>query len=498
MNTKSLSLSALPKKATVISILLVSVVMRWVLVLRGGQYYFPDEQRYETSRNVIHDLFLGNLREAILQLFAAPEHLGFKVLGIIPAFLEHFIGPRLVLPAMFFSLFSVLNLYLIFLLSQRISGSYYEALAALMFSVLSQTLFYYSRHLMPYDAAMSFGMLSLYVGLSNRSPFKTSVACGVFGLLCFITYNGYWALAGLAMLVHGIRNNKTFFDFVRKSFFLAVGFILPIIGLIALANQLGVNLLSAYLVFARTITEGTYQEGWILPFAYFWYSEYFLFIALCVFSAFAVFNLKNHRTEGTLLWGSCIMFIYLCLAIPSVFLHSFVVYGRLARQIMPFIILLAANGFIQLAQSGLANYRLIRVALILVFVQAVWNFNVSYHVAYPRDFVKDVQAQYKDFSFSSKRFAFGAPTLCENNGYAMQNAKYFPYDPETAPSIPGTVLMSAMHPINFLPYQYEGYTPRQRQAFRDAHLVMIFYRIDPDFASKNDLRKIGIKSCLPS
>lgn len=497
MNIKCLSLNVLPEKATVISILFVSIVMRWILVFRGGQYYFPDEQRYQTSRDIVQYLFYGKLNQSVQQLFVAPEHLGFKILGIIPAFFEHFIGPSLVLPAMFFSLFSVLNLYLIFLLSQLISGSYYEALIALLFSALSQTLFYYSRHLMPYDAALSFGLLSLYVGLSDHSA-RMSVACGVFGLFCFITYNGYWILAGLAMVVHVIRNNKTFFDVLRKGFFLAVGFILPISGLIVLENLLGINLLSAYLGFAKTITEGTYQEGWLLPFAYFWYSEYFLFAALCLFSAFAVIRLRDQRAASSLLWGGCILFVYLCLVIPSIFLHWFVVYGRLARQMMPFMILLAANGLMQMIQLWQSAYKVVQVSLILVFVQAIWNFNISYQVAYPRDFVKDVQAQFKDFNFSSKRFAFGAPTVCENNGYAIQNAKYFPYNPETAPSIKGTVLMSALHPINFIPYQYEGYTPEQRQAFRDAHLTMVFYKIDPNFASKSELRKMGIESCLPN
>src|SRR4030095_14160936 len=209
----------------------------------------------------------------------------------------------------------------------------------------------------------------------------------------------------------------------------------------------------------------------------------------------AVLKTKDYKAVG--LWGGCIFFIYLCLVVPSVFLHSFVVYGRLARQIMPFLILLAANGLAGISQDlQQAGQKISLVVLSLVFVQAVWNFNVTFRVAFPRDFVREVQSQYADFDFSPKRFSFGAPEICENNGYAMQNAKYFLVAPETAQAIPGEILFSASHPVNFLPYQYEGYTPEQRQAFRDAQLKMVFYKLDPEFAAKEDLKKIGIMSCL--
>jgi len=126
----------------------------------------------------------------------------------------------------------------------------------------------------------------------------------------------------------------------------------------------------------------------------------------------------------------------------------------------------------------------------------MWNFNISYGVSYPKDFVRDVQAQYKDFVFSPKRFAFGAPPICENHGYGMQNAKYFLVAPETTHPIPGIILMSVLHPVNFLPYQYEGYTPDQRQAFRNAQLYMVFFRIKPNFASESELREMGIQNCF--
>ncbi len=484
------------QKHIVVSILLISLLMRWVLIFQGGQYYFSDEQRYLTSREVVQYLFQGQLNEAISRLFTLPEHLGYKIVGIIPAFVEHFIGSSLVLPAIFFSLFSVLNLYLIFLLSQRISGETTEAIYALLISALSQSLFYYSRHLMPYDVAMAFGLLALYVGLPNRTAARFSLICGICCVSCFVTYNGYWTLVGLVMLVHVSRNSRSLAEITQRGFFLVVGFFLPLLGLMVLANQAGINLLTEYRNFAQTITQGYFDEGWALPFAYFWHAEHFLFVVLSLLVVFAVLRWKKHQTESIIIWGGSILFIYLCLVIPSFFLHKFVVYGRLARQLMPFLILLSATGLARISQSGSLGRKFALLIAGCLFVQAAWNFNIAYGVSYPKDFVRDVQAQYKDFVFSPKRFAFGAPLICENHGYGMQNAKYFLAAPEMTSPIPGTILVSVAHPVNFLPYQYEGYTPEQRQAIRSAQLYMTFFRIDPALAFESELMKIGIKNCF--
>lgn len=481
----------------VLAILLASILLRWVLVFQGGQYFFSDEQRYQTSQQMTELLLHGQVREAALKLFSAPEHLGYKVIGMIPALLEHIIGQSLVLPAMFFSLFSTLNLYLIFLLSKRVGASAREALFALTFSALSQCLFFYVRHFLPYDVSMTFGLLALYVGLTDRENARRSLVCGALSFLCFVTYNGYWSLAALAMLVHASRRSETMGHKIQRGVSLGLGLILPLFALIACAAPLGINLLEEYRHFAQTITEGNYEEGWSLPFAYFWHTENFLILVLVLLALYAVFKRRNYTP--VVFWGSCILFLYVCLVVPSVFVHAFVVYGRLVRPIMPFLVLLSANGLIGLSQDfGQVGQRIVPVVLLVVFVQAAWNFNATFRVAFPRDFVREVQAQYPDFNFSPKRFAFGAPEVCENNGYAMQNAKFFLAAPESTSIVPGETLLFASHPINFLPYQDEGYTPEQKQAFREAQLRMVFYKLDPEFADSENLKKIGIPSCLTS
>lgn len=478
------------------AILFVSLLLRWLLVLRGGQYYFSDEGRYETSRAFAESMLQGIFTMAFSQFFIAPEHLGFKVIGIIPAFVEQFTRESLAIPALFFSLFSTLNLYLIYKISQRTGATERESLIALILAASSMSLLYYSRHLMPYDTAMTFGLLAIYTALAERPTFKTSLACGALAFACFITYNGYWSLAALGMLIHAFRGNSKIGELIRKASLTAAGFVFPALLLFFLALLAGTNLLTEYRVFSTTVSQGSFDEGWSLPFEYFWHTEYIVFIVLIALSVFAGIHAFKRRDGFPILWAGGIIFLYLCLVIPSVFLHSFVVYGRLARQMIPFLILLAAIGIVNLERSYASGRNVTRIVLAIVLIHAVWNYKTSYELSYPREFAQQAQAQYPDFEFSEKRHTFGAPTLCQNNGFIIENVKYFVTPPEPNPLVQGQHLLSAPHPVNFLPYQYEGYTYEQRQALRELQIEMKFYKADSEFMSDSNPTWTEMKNCV--
>ena len=479
-------------KWIITSILFVSLVLRWILIVRGGQYYIADETRYEVSRDAVRFLIQGQLIEAVHQFTISPEHLAFKVVGIIPALLEHIVGPSLVLPAMFFSLFSIFNLYLIFLLSRRSQAYSNEAQYALLFAACCASLLYYSRHLFPYDMAMSFGLLALFTALARPQSIKTSLACGSLSLLCFLTYNGYWPLAGFAILVNALMNDRKIPVILKKAALTATGFLAPLALLIIVMFRSGTNMISAYRLFATSITQGSFEEGWSLPFEYFWHAEHVTILFLGLLSVYAIIGIFRIKQKHASVWAYGVVFIYMCLLIPSVFLHSFVVYARLARQLLPFLILLSANGLAQLEQHKVARYNIPAVVLALILIQAAWNFGSSYQLYYPRQFSEELQAQFHGFEFSSKRLAYGAPTVCQNNGYVIENTKYFLSAPKTMQAVEGEILRDVSHPVNFLPYQYEGYTPDQRQEFREQQIRMRFYLVDGEFISDPGME---IKNC---
>lgn len=480
----------------VIGVLVISLLLRWILIFRGGQYFNSDETRYLVSLDAARLLWQGALREALRQFTISPEHLGFKVIGVIPALTEHIVGPSLVIPAMFFSLFSVLNLYLIFLLSQRNQSSPNESLYALFFGASCLSLLYYSRHLIPYDMAMSFGLLALYLALTPNQTMQTSLGCGCLSFLCFIAYNGYWPLAGFVMLVNAFGKWENPAQLIRKFLFTALGFLAPLLLLILAVQWSGADMISSYYLFANSITQGDFQEGWSLPFEYFWNTEYTVILILGILSIIGIVSQSKKSRADTRVWLAGFLFIYICLAIPSVILHYFVVYARLARQLIPFLVLLAAQGLAYIAAHAHFARQVTNVILAVVFVQAAWNYIKAFEVHYPRDFAAEVQARFPNFEFSSKRLAYGAPVVCQYNGYAMENTKFYVAPPEKVPQVEGRLLLSAPHPTNYLPYLYEGDTPEDRRAYRALKLEMSFYQLSQEFMSESNPTWVTLKSCL--
>jgi hypothetical protein len=477
-----------------LGILIISLALRWALVLRGGQYYFSDEGRYEASRETAGLLLQGRVGEGLARLIISPEHLGFKFIGILPAMVENLTVESLLIPGLFFSLFSVLNLYLIHLITRRAGASRTESLYALILASVSMSLLYYARHLMPYDPAMMFGLLAVYTAVGERTTINASLSCGALTFLCFITYNGYWTLAALAILLHVVRRGVQPAPLLRTGAAAIGGFIVPAILLIGFSLLAGTNLLTEYSVFSTTVSQGSYAEGWSLPFEYFWHTEHLVFIALTVLSISTLFRTDEER-KSALVWIGAILFIYLCLLVLSVFLNSFVVYGRLARQMMPFLILPAASGLAGIEREFPSGRRLVRGILAVLVLQAAWNFSASLKLTYPREFAWEAQTKYPVIEFSEKRLAFGAPTLCRNNGFILEYVKRFAVPPEPNPQVQGQLLLSAPHPDTFLPYQYEGYTREERQVLRQLNPQMRLYKAGEMFMSDTNPVWASMKNC---
>jgi hypothetical protein len=484
------------RKWVVAGILLISLLLRWVLILRGGQYFNSDETRYLISLDAARFLWQGQLVEAWRQFTISPEHVGFKVVGLIPALTEPILGPSLVLPAMFFSLFSVLNLYLIYLLSRRNQVSSRESLYALFFAASCMSLLYYSRHLVPYDLAMSFGLMALYVALARTHPVRTSLACGILSFLCFITYNGYWLFAGFASMANVLIHPEGTRKLILKAALTTVGFATPLTVLILVMLWSGTDMIAAYRLFSTSITQGSFQEGWSLPFEYFWHTEYAIFLLLVVFSTIGISSQFRNLRLDTKVWLAGLIFIYICLVIPSTFLHYFAVYARLARQLIPFLVLLSAQGLVHMEHRISSGRRIAHLLLAMIFIQAAWNYASAYQIRFPREFAAEAQIRFPAFEFSSKRLAYGAPVICQHNGYAIENAKFYVAPPERIPKVPGELLLSASHPTNYQPYLYEGDPPEFRQIYRTLRLRINFYELDEQFMTESNADWKSLKSCI--
>jgi hypothetical protein len=301
-----------------LAILVLSLLLRVFLILSGGQYFFPDEARYDRSRAAADALWGGDLHGCIHAL-STVDHFLFKVIGVVPATIQIIFGSSPKIPALFFSLFSVANLWLLWGIMRRLGESERAALFAVSLLSLCSTFLYYSRHLLPYDTAMAFGLLALFVGLKTPSRTINSILCGLFSVCAFLTYNGYWVLAVFAMLTHILRPPLALPHCLRRAFISGLSFAIPLAAMAAIAaiafakgNLLhDGNLLHQYLAFSRTVTQGSYAEGWSLPFCFLWNSEHFLIL---LWAVALIYSLKEFalgsRKEAMILGLLGILFIY--------------------------------------------------------------------------------------------------------------------------------------------------------------------------------------------
>jgi hypothetical protein len=439
-------------------ILAASFGLRAALVLKGGQFYFPDEIRYQTSREAAKALWAGDLG-LFLRTLNSADHLLFKAIGTLPASLEIALGENPLIPALFFGLFSVAAIWLVWAIARRCGENERAALFAAGLMALSATIFYYSRHLLPYDLAMAFGLGSLYVGLRKEERWRDSVFCGLLATATFLSYNGYWLLAGFALTAHVLKAPSAIGKMVRRAATAAAAFLFPLALIFAIDYAVQGGLLQQFRAFSGTVTQGSFAEGWSLPLAYLWHAEHGLALLWLAAIVWGIARLAAGERRPALVVGLFgVAFVYLVLAVFSVGLEKFVVYGRLARQLTPFCCLLAAL-LLERLWSGSRRGRIAaKVVLALAAVQAAANFWQPFGMFFPGRFHQLAAAVQPP-----------GPGKVQ-----VLNAQYiWPY-PEPAPP-GGQVLLAKPHPCEFLPFQYEGYDPDQRQKLRQTDIAMKVY-----------------------
>ena len=130
-------------------LMLVAYLLRLLLFINGGQFFFPDERRYQRRAvSAAESLFQADFRSAIDRVLAYDKHHGFTAVGLVPAFMHRFVfnlNPRPYyswntywlsrdndyrISALVFAIPSVLSIGMIYLLARRAGAGETEALLA--------------------------------------------------------------------------------------------------------------------------------------------------------------------------------------------------------------------------------------------------------------------------------------------------------------------------------------------------------------------------------
>jgi hypothetical protein len=265
------------------------------------------------------------------------------------------------------------------------------------------SMFYYARHLLPYDSAMMLALLALWCGTGATR--RDSLACGAAAAAAFITYNGYWLIAGAVLLLHIAQKGRTTRSaaLVRAAY-AGLGFVIvPALVVVAELSTGAPLMFAGMRRLAGTVTDGYAPEGLTLPWAYLWHTEHgllFLWIAALLFVTLAR-DRPDSRRRAAVMWVLAALFIYAGLGATSSLLHVFVVMGRQTRQMVPFFCLATAAVLRELGEGPRRSPRLVPLCMAALVLQAAWNFRTPLQQRFPRDVIAEITSKYGPIDFDT-------------------------------------------------------------------------------------------------
>jgi hypothetical protein len=244
---------------------------------------------------------------------------------------------------------------------------------------------------------------------------------------------------------------------IRRIAFTTVGLATPLIVFVGASGNARMVVADS-MFFTTTINQGTFAEGWRVPLAYLWHAEHGLLLVwiasviVCFVSWQRSFHLPAVRVG---LVG--LLFVYGTLAVSSTVFEAFVVYGRLARQLVPFLCLVTAAMLVRVSVREPMRQAFLWTVSTLIVIQAGFNARPVFAQQFPAGFVS------RGERVAGIQGASRAVLLYAEHLY-----------PPKKREVPARMLevFAAPHPLQFLPYQYEGYTPKERQLLRSTDIRM--------------------------
>jgi len=446
-------------------VLAVSFGLRAWLAWRGGQFFWPDEDRFVAAQQAVRLLADGRMHEAASLLFAHPDHLLFKLTSLGPAGLELVLGAPAWVPALCFAAVSTWVLWLVAQAARAAGGSETEGFVALLLAAGSSSLFYYSRHYFPYDLSLGCLLLALIASLRGPPGRRTSLLVGGWAGLGFLTYNGYWSLTAAVLLAHVLAGLPGFRAMLGRAAGAGLGALLPVVVVVATARILGHDLMALSVQFAGTVTQGDLGRAWEFVPRYFWLTEGGL--AVLWFLALSGALIAGILRPGSRapFWALFSLLLAVLLIVPSDLFHRFALSARHARVLAPFLCLTAAGVLCTFVRPRFFQW-LLPAGLVLVSLQAAFNFATPLRQIFPREFLQLAREHLE----GARQHDLGP--------YAIFNADFLhnPDRVKPAPD-PGEVRLRQEHPFQFVPYLFEGYPAAVRERFLQQDLSMRIVRL---------------------
>ncbi len=474
----------------------IAALLRFTLAALGGQQAYPDEERFYRGVR----LYLGILHgetTGLREIAAAPEHTLFSPVAAVAVAGQHLLAQAtpfgdfrqpqnvehtLWLGAAVLSLASALNIFWVHALARHAGATTSEAgWAAVLMTAASSGLLH-ARHLLPYPTALGFALAGLVVGLA-RPTLGRAAAAGFLAGIAYHIYNGYWFLVPTVWLAHtwwwqsAVQRHRLAGVAAAGAVF---GVALPIAGGMAAG---GSQYLAGLRAFSQTVTQGSFAEGWSLPWAYLWHAEGWLGAAVAALIVAAIaraFHRRDALPRHVVLWLGTLATMYGLLVLFSTGLQRFVVYGRTVVPMTPLLCLLggwaAAHA---LSTRGAATI----VAASAVLGLAALQMRPLFSLVFPRDFEVAVLRHYgnpkRALTFSGCVYIPLALPVTRPDLALVNAQSLYPLRAAVAPPRGATVLQLP-HVLSHPVFQYEGHRPRERALLREDGVWMSLIRLsDP-------------------
>ncbi|TNF34756.1 MAG: hypothetical protein EP312_05625 [Gammaproteobacteria bacterium] len=318
-------------------LILFAIAIRIWLIFGSGQLLGMDGPEYfGNALAVYNQLSTHSWQDALSTPVYA--HWGCILFGTLAFFLLPDWLNQQEMFALVFALPGIINILLLYGITLRLENNHRAALIAAALYTLSFSAIYHIRYVHPQELSMMFFMMGILVTLKKPQNTSATALSGLFQFMCFFVYYGYWILAFIGLLfstIHGIQRKR---DFVLSGGMASIGFFAPLIAFVVIGNHYGADYIGHFIGFSQSITMGDFNLGHIVPFAFFWNTEGFLFVLWCL-----CFLFSFHRANKTMQYCIAgISLIYGILVISSNLLGQFVVYGRIAKMMVPFFCVLSA------------------------------------------------------------------------------------------------------------------------------------------------------------
>ena len=373
--------------------------------------------------------------------------------------------------AIFFAIPSVLSIGLIYYIARRAGADDLEGLIAAFLLAASNTWFMWSRHFLTYDVSMLFALAALYVALRpSERDLRGGILTGLLLFCAFWVYTNHVFLVftiGFLYCLILVHNPRMM---ITRLFYVSIGASIPLLPvLIYNYSVANIDVFAGLLEQVQGITQGSYEEGVVLPFVYFFESEgliSLLWLMGLVLAMKEVVNRRPNKRHRIMLWLAALFMLYGLMTLFSSGLHVIVLFGRTVRALAPFIVLICAFAFAPYVKRY--GNRLAALSVAGITLVALMNFIGVISQQHYMELTRQVRDEYgavslgTTFSPPSRSHAFANPVL-EGARYELVNAGHYYPITEMTDLPDGEVLMKVAHPFNYKPWQYEGMTTEMRE-----------------------------------